>query len=177
MNNIKFAFPSVILWYNIPTEVMNLLKTMFPFWAAILANVLAQILKPFFHYLRTRDFNPHYTIACGGFPSSHTSTVTALVTAVAIVEGIHSTLFAVTMIFALIVIYDAVNVRYYAGKNIQLTKQLISDLEETFKLKLDDPIYFEKMKQVLGHRYVEALGGLILGIVVAIIMALLNGFL
>lgn len=80
---------------------MNLLKTMFPFWAAILANVLAQILKPFFHYLRTRDFNPHYTIGLQvASQASHTSTVTALVCAVGIVEGIHSTLFAVTMIFA-----------------------------------------------------------------------------
>lgn len=153
-----------------------MLKTMFPFWAAILANVLAQVLKPFFYYLRTKEFNPHITIACGGFPSSHTSTVTALVVAVGISEGVDSTLFAVTTIFALIVIYDAVNVRYYAGKNIQLTKQLIADLEEAFRLKLDDPIYFEKMKQVLGHRYIEALGGFILGIAVALTMAKLNGF-
>lgn len=153
-----------------------MLKSMFPFWAAILANILAQLLKPVFYYLRTREFNPHITIACGGFPSSHTSTVTALVVAVGISEGIHSTLFAVTTIFAFIVIYDAVNVRYYAGKNIQLTKQLIADLEDEFRLKLDDPIYFEKMKQVLGHRYVEALGGFVLGIAVAMIMAKFNGF-
>ena len=30
---------------------------------------------------------------------------------------------------------------------------------------------------LLGHRYVEALGGLLLGIAVALVMAMLNGFL
>ena len=153
-----------------------MLRNMFPFWAAILANILAQILKPVFYYFRSGKFDPHYTVACGGFPSSHTSTVVALSTAVLIVEGVESSLFAVTLIFSFIVIYDAVNVRYYAGKNIQLTKQLISDLQETFRFKPNDPIYFEKMKQVLGHRFIEVLGGFILGVIVALVMAAFHGF-
>ena len=70
-------------------------------------------------------------------------------------------------VFAFIVIYDAVNVRYYAGKNIQLTKQLIEDLEANTQLRFHDPIYDEKIKDVLGHRFVEALGGIFLGILVS----------
>ncbi|MEG0823903.1 MAG: divergent PAP2 family protein [Erysipelotrichaceae bacterium] len=146
------------------------MSSMFPFWAAIVANIIAQILKPIFLYIRTKKFDPYQAVACGGFPSSHTSTVIALSCSVGLVEGFQSTLFAVTSIFSFIVLYDAVNVRYYAGKNIQLTKQLISDLEELTKLRFSDPIYFEKMKQVLGHRYVEALGGFVLGLFVSIVM-------
>ena len=65
---------------------------------------------------------------------------------------------------------DATNVRYYAGKNIQLTKQLISDLETLKGLKFSDPIYHEKIKSVLGHKFIEVLGGILLGILVALIL-------
>lgn len=146
------------------------MNPMFALWAALLANLIAQLLKPVFLYMRTKKFDIHQTIACGGFPSSHSSTVAALASAVAIIEGIESTLFAVTCIFSFIVIYDAVNVRYYAGKNIQLTKQLISDLETMSKLHFSDPIYQEKLKSVLGHRLVEAVGGCILGILVTTVL-------
>ena len=122
-----------------------MMLTLFPLWAALISNISAQLIKPFVYYFRTGKFDIQYTVACGGFPSSHTSTVSALSLAVGLVEGFESTLFAVTCIFSLIVIYDAVNVRYYAGKGIQLTKQLISDLEDVMSLKLDDPIYFEKI--------------------------------
>lgn len=149
----------------------------FPLWVAILSNAIAQVSKPFIYYYRTGKFDISYTIACGGFPSSHTSTVTALSVAVGLVEGFNSTLFAIAAIFSFIVIYDAVNVRYYAGKNIQLTQQLINDLNEMFKLPLDDPIYSEKMKDVLGHRLVEAVGGFILGVVVALVAGAFMGYL
>lgn len=149
-------------------------NSLFPLIAALLANVAAQGLKPIFLYIRTKKFDIHQTIACGGFPSSHTSTVVALSTAVAISEGIDSSLFAVTAVFSFIVIYDAVNVRYYAGKNIQLTKQLITDLEEMSKLNFSDPIYFEKIKDVLGHRLIEVIGGFVLGLIVPLLLYVLT---
>lgn len=154
-----------------------MLENLFPLWIALASNVAAQVAKPFIYYYRTGKFDIRYTIACGGFPSSHTSTVTALSVAVGIVEGFDSTLFAIAIIFSFIVIYDAVNVRYYAGKNIQLTKQLINDLSDMIKLPLDDPIYHEKMKDVLGHRLVEAIGGLVVGIVITFLAALILGYL
>lgn len=154
-----------------------MIKETFPLWIAVLSNILAQVLKPIIYYYRSGKFDIHYTFACGGFPSSHTSTVTALALAVGLVEGFNSTLFAVTFVFSLIVVYDAVNVRYYAGKNIELTQQLVSDLVEMIKLPLDDPIYHEKMKAVLGHRFMEAVGGFVLGIIVTLIAAALLGIL
>lgn len=105
------------------------MSSIYPLLAALLANVFAQVLKPVVLYLRTQKLDVHQCIACGGFPSSHSSTVTALTVAIGMSEGFDSTLFAITCVFSFIVIYDATNVRYYAGKNIQLTKQLISDLE------------------------------------------------
>ena len=145
--------------------------------AALISNAIAQILKPIFLYIRTKKVDIHQCIACGGFPSSHSSTVTALSTAVGLLEGFYSTYFAITCIFSFIVIYDAVNVRYYAGKNIQLTKQLVNDLADMIKLPLDDPIYHERMKDVLGHRLVEAVGGFVVGVVVPLVAAMVMGYL
>ena len=125
------------------------MENIYPITAAILANLLAQVLKPYFLYRKTKRFDIHQTIASGGFPSSHSSTVTALSTAIALQQGIESTYFAISLIFSIIVIYDAVNVRYYAGKNIQLTKQLVSDLEKINQTTFDNPIYHEKIKTVL----------------------------
>lgn len=152
-----------------------MIETLFPLWVAILANVLAQVMKPFIYGYRSGKFDFHHTFACGGFPSSHTSTVTALTVAVGLVEGFDSTFFAITAIFSAIVIYDAVNVRYYAGKNIELTQQIVNDLVDMIKLPLDDPIYHEKMKDVLGHRYVEVVGGFFLGIIVVLVSAAIVG--
>ena len=46
-----------------------------------------------------------------------------------------------------------------------------------FKLPLDDPIYHERMKDVLGHRLVEAVGGFIVGIVIPLVAAVILGYL
>lgn len=151
------------------------MEVYYPLMAALSSWFIAQAVKPFVYYYRSGVFDFHYTFASGGFPSSHSSTVTALAIAVGIKESFESTYFAIALILAVIVIYDAVNVRYYAGKNIQLTKQLISDLQDIVSLKLDDPIYNEKMKDVLGHRYVEAAGGIILGLTIALGFALVFG--
>lgn len=146
------------------------MDSFYPLAVALIANVLAQILKPFVLYLRTKKFDVHQCIACGGFPSSHSSTVTGLTIAIGLSEGFDSTLFAITCVFSFIVIYDAANVRYYAGRNIQLTQQLVRDLATLKGLKLSDPIYQEKIKSVLGHKYVEVLGGMILGVIIALVM-------
>ena len=83
-----------------------MLESLFPLWTALLSNIVAQVSKPFFYYYRTGKFDIRYTVACGGFPSSHTSTVTALTIAVAITEGITSTYFQIAAIFSFIVIYS-----------------------------------------------------------------------
>lgn len=146
------------------------MDSLYPISAALLANIMAQVLKPLFLYFRTRNFDVTQTIASGGFPSSHSSTVVALSVSIGLQQGFESPFFAIAVVFSIIVIYDAVNVRYYAGKNIQLTKQLISDLEDMSKLSFSDPIYHEKIKSVLGHKFIEAIGGVILGICVAAIL-------
>ncbi len=144
------------------------MDSLFPLVTALLSNGIAQILKPFFNYIRYKRFDIHQALSSGGFPSSHTSTVVALSISIGFLEGFNSTIFSACAIFAFIVIYDAFNVRYYAGKNIQLTQQLISDLDDE-GITFDNPIYKERFKTVLGHKFVEVVGGFIVGIITSLV--------
>ena len=141
-----------------------------PLVTALLSNILAQVLKTVVYYYRTGKWDFHWVLASGGFPSSHSSTVTALSLSIGIQEGFDSAIFAVTTIFSFIVMYDACHVRYYSGKNIELTQQLVKDLREMTGLHFDDPIYQEKLKNVLGHKFVEVIGGFVVGLAVPLIL-------
>lgn len=144
----------------------------YPLIAAILSSILAQLLKPFYKYIKTRRFDIYEVFAAGGFPSSHTSTMSGLALAFGLRDGFSSNSFIIVFVLMGIVAYDAMNVRYYAGKHIELTRQLIDDLKELQSLKLDDPIYFAKMKQILGHERIEVFGGFVLGIIVSYVLFL-----
>ena len=145
-------------------------SSLYPLVTALLSNILAQVLKTVVYYYRTGKWDFHWVIASGGFPSSHSSTVTALSLSIGIQEGFDSAIFAVTTIFSFIVMYDACHVRYYSGKNIELTQQLVKNLREMTGLHFDDPIYQEKLKNVLGHKFVEVIGGFVVGLAVPLIL-------
>ena len=146
-----------------------MLDRMYPFYAGILACVIAQLLKPVCSYLITGEWHPGLAFASGRMPSSHSALVSSLCLSVGLVEKFSSTLFAVTLAFSLIICFDAANVRYYAGQNISLTRKLIDDLTALGQLKVNDPIYQKKLKDVLGHTYLEVLAGIILGLLVSYI--------
>ena len=135
----------------------------YPVIAAITANILAQLLKPVFHYFKTGDWNLGSVMDSGGFPSSHTSMVVALTFALGFTSDFSSEAFFISLIFSLTVIFDAANVRYYAGQNIRITKALIEDLELLTQTQLSNPVYQEKLKEVLGHKWIEVFGGFLLG--------------
>lgn len=145
-------------------------SALFPLVTALLANIVAQVAKTVVYYYRSGKWDLHWVIASGGFPSSHSSTVTALSMAVGIQEGFDSALFAVTAIFSFIVMYDACHVRYYSGKNIELVQQLIDDLKDTKMIDFDEPIYHEQLKTVLGHKFIEVVGGFVVGIIIPLIL-------
>ena len=147
-----------------------MLNHLYPLCASFIALILAQALKPIFYYMIKKEWVPLLCFSSGGFPSSHTAMVTALALSVGMTEGFDSTLFVITLILSLVVGYDAANVRYYAGQNIQITQKLIKDLQYLAGLKLDDPIYFTKVKEVLGHKWREVFGGGVLGIATAYVL-------
>lgn len=151
------------------------LDLMYPFFSFIIAVFIAQGLKPFIVYFQTKKFICSYFFASGGLPSSHSAGVTALALATGIQEKFSSTIFAVTCAVAFIVMYDAANVRYYAGKNIELTKQIIKDIQKEKVIQLQGDIYEYPIKEVLGHKWSEVFSGIALGILVALLFNWIRG--
>lgn len=147
-----------------------MLYTFYPLIAALAAHFIAQLIKPFSKYVKTKKFDALEFFAAGGFPSSHTSAMSSLTLAFALKEGLDSSEFMITFILTAIIGYDAMNVRLYAGKHIAITRQLIDDLRQLKDLKFDDPIYLTKMKQILGHERFEVIGGFLLGLIVSFIL-------
>lgn len=142
------------------------MRPFYPIISALLANLCAQLLKPLFNYMRTGKKDMSLVVESGGFPSSHTSMVVGLTFAIGYQEGFDSIAFFICLVFSLITVYDAANVRYYAGQNIAVTRQLVKDIEALTQTKLNDPVYLTKLKTVLGHKWIEVLGGSLLGFII-----------
>ncbi len=131
------------------------------FMAVVWAWTVAQSLKFVVHSLRERRLNLRYLTTMGGMPSSHSATVAGLATAVGLREGIRSSLFAVALVLALVVMYDAAGVRRAAMTQARILNQIIDELFQ------GHPISDTRLRELLGHTPFEVIVGALLGIVVA----------
>jgi acid phosphatase family membrane protein YuiD len=134
-------------------------------WTAILASVLAQVLKLFIYYLVERRWQWERLAETGGMPSSHSATVSALATGVGLTSGLNSSLFAVTVVLAIIVMYDATGIRRAAG----LHAARLNDLIDEFRKLVEQGPQPEPLKELLGHTYLEVGVGAALGVVFALV--------
>ena len=80
----------------------------------IFAWVTAVILKGMYG-LHIRKFSIAQTLGSGGMPSVHSALVTSITTALGIKYGVFSDIFTIALVFSMIIIYDAINVRFEAG--------------------------------------------------------------
>ncbi|SFI86289.1 divergent PAP2 family protein [Thermoflavimicrobium dichotomicum] len=147
----------------------------FPLWASITAIVSAQLLKVPWNYFISQKWDLGWLFHSGGMPSSHTSAVISLATAIGLTEGWHSNSFAIAVIFAIIVMYDATGVRRHAGIQAQVINQLVEDfstlLHEIRQLN-EKPLRKSgiKLKEILGHKPIEVFVGFWFGIMIALVM-------
>lgn len=132
----------------------------------IVAWAIAQVTKVATSSYRRRRLDLRVLSSMGGFPSSHTAMVMALTTALARVYGLGSPLFAIALIFSLVVMYDAAGVRRAAGLQAAVLNRLVADLRE------HRGIAEERLRELLGHTPVEVLAGAALGIAVGILFTL-----
>jgi len=78
------------------------------------AYVVATFLKGLF-LSRKNVFNLSAMLSTGGMPSGHSALVSSLATSIGIKYGPLNDLFVLSLVFAAIVIYDAMNIRYQSG--------------------------------------------------------------
>lgn len=140
-----------------------------PLMSALVAWALAQLIKVALFFVLERQVNWRRLVDTGGLPSSHSAFVTALAASVGFVEGVGSTAFAMSSVFASVVMYDAVSLRREAGKHADILNELL--LLSTIKGAVRER---EALKELLGHTPVEVLAGFALGLVVALFVTFLN---
>ncbi|AHM56497.1 hypothetical protein EAL2_c12020 [Peptoclostridium acidaminophilum DSM 3953] len=142
------------------------------FIISVTAWFVAQVIKVLLTLLLENKLDASRFVGSGGMPSSHSSFVTSLATAIGIVEGYDSVLFAMALVLALIVMYDAANVRRAVGKQAKILNALLEDIHKMFEdIHQHKKIYIEKrLKELIGHTPIEVLSGALLGIIVANLM-------
>ncbi len=135
-------------------------------WSVASAWFLAQGLKIIFSFLKKKKLNLLRFVEPGGMPSSHAAMVTTLLIGVGVKEGASSTIFIVTLIFSMAIIYEAIGVRRAVGEQAEILNQLIKKAAYNKEDKLQKKKY---LKETIGHRPLEAAVGSIIGLIMSLI--------
>lgn len=121
---------------------------------------LIQLFKVLTELVRDKKLNVKRIIGAGGMPSSHSAVVCSLASCIGKEYGFNSGIFAISLIMAFIVMYDAAGVRRAAGKQARILNKIL----ETPGLTTIE--VQEKLVEVLGHTPVQVFVGAIIGFVV-----------
>ena len=100
----------------------------------------------------------------GGIPSSHSTVTSCLATLIGLDYGFASPIFAVALFLCLVVMYDAMGIRYETEKQAKV----INKITEKIKLKnLTGEL--QDLKEEVGHKPIEVMCGLLLGTLIGIL--------
>ena len=131
--------------------------------APLVAWTIAQLIKVVIEIVTNHRLDLGRLVSSGGMPSSHSAFVSALATMVGLIDGLGSVTFAISVIFASVVLYDAAGVRHSVGKQAVVLNRIIREFRERrpiAELEAD-------LKELIGHTAFEVAAGVLLGVGVA----------
>jgi uncharacterized protein len=130
---------------------------------ALLAWAIAQVTKVVLTSVSQRRLNLRVLAEMGGMPSSHAAIVMGLTASVGRVNGVSSAVFAIALIFSIVVMYDAQGVRLAAGRQAAVLNRLVEDMVSMRGIQED------RLRELLGHTPFEVLVGAALGVAVGLL--------
>lgn len=136
----------------------HILKVSFWAWT------IAQVLKVPFNILHYGKLDLGRLIGSGGMPSSHSALVVAMATGVGRDLGVGSPAFAMAVVFAVVVMYDAAGVRRAAGKQAEAINQIINDIYHGTQISQ------ERLKELIGHTPFEVMIGALIGLLMGLFL-------
>ncbi len=122
-----------------------------------------QVFKFVWDWARTKKVDFKRLLGAGGMPSSHSATVITLTTMIGKTAGITSQIFAVSIIFSLIVMYDATGVRRETGKQARLLNEIVNTPG------LTGVQVREKLVEAVGHTPIQVFVGAFIGVVIGLL--------
>jgi uncharacterized protein len=128
---------------------------------SLVSWIIAQTLKVVVVLLQERKLDLWRLVSAGGMPSSHSALVSSLATEIAIKDGVQSSIFALAVVFAAVVMYDAAGIRQAVSIQARILNKILDDY---FKRQQWNE---ERLRELLGHTRIEVFVGAILGILIA----------
>lgn len=135
-------------------------------FAAFLAWAIAQVSKTILDLFRQRKLILSRLVSSGGMPSSHSALVTGLAASTGRAMGWGSASFAITVVVASIVMYDAAGVRRAVSIQARILNQMI---DEAFQ---GSPMAEKRLRELIGHTPIQVFVGALLGICVGLIVTM-----
>lgn len=132
--------------------------------ASFVAWAIAQLAKTMYELIRYRELRLSRLVSSGGMPSSHSALVMGLATATGRIAGFGSPAFAISLVLAVIVMYDAAGVRRAVSIQARILNQMI---DEAFQHK---PFAEKRLRELIGHTPTQVIVGALLGIGVALVV-------
>lgn len=136
---------------------------------ALCASLLAQLIKVLLNLFIFHRFIAERMWGAGGMPSSHSATVCAMVVATGRYCGVSSSQFAIAAVLSIIVMYDAMGVRYETGEQAKLLNRMFSEWMDQGAASFPF-LGGKKLKEMVGHTPIEVLTGAVLGIALGFAM-------
>jgi len=148
-------------------EVINAIFSNIPLITGGLAFLFSQVLKVIIYYFKEKKINLMHFFESAGMPSTHSAMSSSMALMIGMREGFSSAFFAIALVFTIIVMYDAMGVRFAAGQQAMVLNKIIEDI---YYEKVSEK---EKMKELIGHTPVEVFAGGVIGILMAIFIYLI----
>lgn len=146
--------------YNYPNHHLgNLILAL-----AVSAWAIAQILKVIVVLVQKHRLDFRNILSSGGMPSSHSAFVCACASATGSIYGWSSALFAIAAVLAIVVMYDAANVRKAAGEQAKILNYMMDHWME-----MKPEIFGRELKELLGHTPFQVFAGAVLGVVIGLL--------
>lgn len=135
---------------------------------AVAAWAIAQTIKMLVPLCRERRLDLERALGSGGMPSSHSAFVCACASATGALCGWTSSLFAISVVIAIIVMYDAANIRQAAGKHAKILNHMMEQWAERGEMPSET-----QLKELLGHTPIQVIAGAALGVAIGLLGAML----
>ncbi len=127
------------------------------FLVAVSVQLVSQAFKFIIYSIRDKKLSPKYLVTTGGMPSAHSAFVSSLTAFIALEYGTSGPWFSVSLVFALIVMYDALRLRGFVQNHAIALNRM-----KTF-FTAEQQGQLENHSEMVGHSIAEIVSGLVLG--------------
>jgi acid phosphatase family membrane protein YuiD len=135
-------------------------------WLPISVALGVQLYKLITDWIQSGHLDFRVLAQAGGMPSSHSAMVCSLATVCGYLYGLESAAFAISVVLAGIVMYDARGVRQESGKQARVLNQIMETLFT------GHPITEEELKELIGHTATQVVVGGFIGIIYSLVYLL-----